>query len=703
MSTRTTAAEYVEEDGSLFVFHGRRLRKGERLDGTARFSDASWPLAPVTLQGQERGLVLHFDTVPERYRHALKRLCYLSLSGPLPPGEPRPRITSILGTFYKARTFLRWLDSRQPSTVGASVDQLSDVSADHLTEYQRHLLTKFRGADYRRGHRSAVQYFWRYREALGSDGLSLDPRKVADWNESYTGRRGENTTDRIPEAVHSRLLVWAIRFVDEFSSDILHASTTWQLQHARGLRHSPVGKGRNSGLADQIHEFMEAAARENRSLPGSNGRVSINGLARLIGCAPKSLERHQDAITAAVEKLGVSEFAQLNVPISGRIEGQSWLDGISVEPSRNDSLSTLAQMLQAACYIVIAFLSGMRDSEVKHLRRGCVSVRRDSGGNPYRWHASGLAFKGEQDEAGVTATWTIGDAAARAIAVLEQLQPVGTDWLFGALSFGPGAGSGGRGGNTALTVAGTNRQLNRFLRWVNDYCQTHDRDEAIPAVDGKAWNLTTRQFRRTLAWYIARRPGGAIAGAIAYRHHSIQMFEGYAGTSDSGFRAEVEAEEALARAEHLLAMIDHHEHASLAGPSAAEAHQRLAEFGDNARFAGAVITDRHRLQRLMKRNDPAVYPGRYVTCVYDHTKAQCKPKVASSGAGDRPDLTKCRPLACRNVALTETNVEAWREELSAIQRDLTTRPLLPPYLQASLELREGQIRTYLARNQEAPQ
>lgn len=31
------------------------------------------------------------------------------------------------------------------------------------------------------------------------------------------------------------------------------------------------------------------------------------------------------------------------------------------------------------------------------------------------------------------------------------------------------------------------------------------------------------------------------------------MFEGYAGTSDSGFRAEVEAEQALARGEHLLA------------------------------------------------------------------------------------------------------------------------------------------------------
>jgi STAS domain len=44
----------------------------------------------------------------------------------------------------------------------------------------------------------------------------------------------------------------------------------------------------------------------------------------------------------------------------------------------------------------------------------------------------------------------------------------------------------------------------------------------------------TRQFRRPLAWHIARRPGGVIAGALPYRHHAIHLFEGYAGTSDSG-------------------------------------------------------------------------------------------------------------------------------------------------------------------------
>jgi hypothetical protein len=225
----------------------------------------------------------------------------------------------------------------------------------------------------------------------------------------------------------------------------------------------------------------------------------------------------------------------------------------------------------------------------------------------------------------------IGEAAARAVAVLERIHEDRTEWLFGAVRVGPGAGSAGRSGNSALTGAGTNRQLNRFTRWVNDYCAATGRSDAIPDVDGRPWHITTRQFRRTLAWFIARRPGGVIAGAIAYRHHSIQTFEGYAGTSDSGFRAEVEAEQALARAEHLLPMIDHNEHSQLRGPASAEAQQRLTELGDQARFADITITDRRRLQRLMNRDDPAVYVGRYATCVYDHTKALCHARVGLGG------------------------------------------------------------------------
>jgi len=50
--------------------------------------------------------------------------------------------------------------------------------------------------------------------------------------------------------------------------------------------------------------------------------------------------------------------------------------------------------------------------------------------------------------------------------------------------------------------------LNKFVDWINSYCATHRRADFIPLVRRHRWKLmSTGQFR-TLAWFIARQPGG---------------------------------------------------------------------------------------------------------------------------------------------------------------------------------------------------
>jgi hypothetical protein len=247
-----------------------------------------------------------------------------------------------------------------------------------------------------------------------------------------------------------------------------------------------------------------------------------------------------------------------------------------------------------------------------------------------------------------------------------------------------------------LTAKTTNRQLNALAAWINIYCQSGDRVDRIPLVDGRPFRVTTRQFRRTLAWFIARQPGGAIAGAIHYRHLSIQMFEGYAGTSDSGFRAEVESEQALARGEHYLAAIDTHDHYDLLGPAAQEGRRRLELFGASASFAGSVVTDQRRLLRIVQRHDPAIYPGTYATCVFDPDKAMCRPRP-NTATPPRPALQDCQPLDCKNVALDAQNIAALRAEISDIDLNLADRPLLNPLLLHRLRERREQIQTFIHR------
>jgi hypothetical protein len=316
-------------------------------------------------------------------------------------------------------------------------------------------------------------------------------------------------------------------------------------------------------------------------------------------------------------------------------------------------------------------------------------------GTPYRWKMHSLAFKAEDDPAGVPAAWNIGEPAARAIAVLEQLQPPGTEYLFARLEHSPGIKR--TAVSQVLTSGATNARLNAFAAWINDYCQRHGRPDGIPLVSNQPWHLTNSQFRRTLAWFIARRPGGVIAGALAYRHHCVQVFEGYAGTSESGFRAEVESEQALARGEHLMAAIDAHEHTTLTGPAADEAARRLEAFSERARFQGTVVLDDSRLRRLMARHDPAVYPGKYINCVHDHTRALCE-KARSQRSEGLPDHGGCKPLACRNVALTSDNTAAWQREIDRIDRRLVSRPALPPLLRHRLEGRRAEITAFLSKN-----
>ncbi|MDH6245067.1 hypothetical protein [Mycobacterium sp. OTB74] len=676
---------------SVYVFHGRPLRPGTDLADTAQFKDDVWQLSPATLQGHGRGLALRFNTIPTRHQRTVKLLCYGFLSGPLPPNEIQQSVSSVSTNFYRLRVFLRWLSTEYPDL------DVGQVDLPILQEYLQYTIIRFRAPSEAHGHRAAVRMLWRYRLSLENNPLRADPQLIDGWVGPYA-RRTENSTSRIPEEVHSRVLVWALRFVNDFSEDIFIAINAWD--RIRDTHRLPDGApfAARFELPGKLDCYLQIRIDEGKPLPGYNGQPSILSIARNAGCTRETVVRHFADVESAAAAVGVSDYACLDVQLRGRIDGQPWLEGVSLDPVADDSLTVLTQMLQAACYIVVAFLSGMRDAEVKHLRAGCATTIRDGNHTPYRWKVNSLAFKGENDDAGVPATWIVGESAAQAIAVLERVhQERGqhrTDWLLAPIKCGPGVGSTGRNGNLAMTAAGTNRQLNRFVTWINDYCAANGRADGIPDVDGERWRLSTRQFRRTLAWYIARRPGGVIAGAIAYRHHSVQMFEGYAGTSDSGFRAEVEAEEALARGEHLLAMVDRHEHNGLVGPAAADAHRRLNEFDLATSFPGRVVTDRQRLLRILNKHDPAVYPGRYVTCVYDHTKALCR---AKNGTDSSPDLSGCKPLSCGNVALSSSNVDAWNAELSAIDSDLSLGGPLPPLLHTQLEQRRDHISSFLAR------
>jgi integrase len=671
----------------IFVLHARPLREGATLEHSPRFTEDLWCLTAAVPQQHQNALTLNFDVLPAHYRQVTKELCYAMLSGPLPPAERRLSISTVHRSLNELKRFYVWLQARKPGRA------LAGLTEADLHDYQLHLLVTVANTQVRHDARRAVRLLWRYRDNLSTDRLPFDPRHIDGWSEPAASGPAENATDRIPEPVLGPLITWALRFVDDFAPDVLAANQRWCELHDHSRRNPP---GINTGIRHKLERLLDGHRERGEPLPGRKDQPNMNFLACLLGCHVTTLGRYRTEIDAAAEELGIAAYSAFDIPITGTVDGRPWTEGIVSDHQVPHGLAHLSRLLQIACYVLIAYLSGARDSEIKHLRRGCLRTERDTRDTAYRWKITSLAFKGERDPNGVEATWVIGHPAARAISVLEQLQPPETDLLFAGLLNGSGVGSVSRGSNGALSNPTTNDTLNDFVTWINNYCTDHSRNDGIPQINGKDWRLISRQFRRTLAWFIARRPGGAVAGAIAYRHQAIQMFEGYAGTSDSGFRAEVESEQALARGEHLLAMIDQHEHKTLAGPAGEEAQRRLEQFGEQARFAGSVITDQHRLKRLMRRDDPAIYPDTYLTCVFNPDKALC---LKHRGHQDRPQpsLSNCRPLDCHNVALTTDNTTAWRAEITTIDQQLTSKPPLPPLLADRLRARRTTITDFLAR------
>ncbi len=687
--TRTAA-----KGAGRYVLRARTLRPGAILSDTACFGDDIWSLSPAILQEHQKSLALDFTTIPAASRLVAKELFDAMLSGDLPPGEPRPGIATTRGMFSHVKLFLTWVHDRAAASGQPGCPVLADLCGQDLLAYARHLRTAVPLPGTRVAHRCSVRLFWRYRNCLSADRLAFDPLHVEGWGEPKARAAAtENATDRIPEHVHGPLLAWALRLIDDFSADILAADRQWHATRNQPSLAPQNGRGNNA--SGKLTALLDKHLAAGRPLPGYRGKLNLRALARNAGCSHRLLSlKHRAAIDAVAAVVGVHHHTPYDITIEGRIDGEAWIEAIVEDPTQPYSVGTLARMLQAATYFVIGFLSGMRDSEIKHLRRGCLRVERGPDGAAYRYKVTSLAFKGETNTAGVTATWVLGAPAARAIQILEQLQPASTELLFANLIHSSASGPARHSLNAAMRSNATNSQLNELAAWINKYCTDHGRTDVIPAVNKQPWRLSTRQLRRTLAWFIARRPGGAIAGAIAYRHLSVQMFEGYSGTSDSGFRAEVEGEQALARGEHLLAMADQHEHQRLAGPAAEEANRRLEQFSGQARFDGKVITDEQRLKRLMRRDDPAIYPGKYATCVHNHATALCRQRPDSQGR-TRPDTGSCKPFACRNVALTAENTSQLRHEAELLQQELHARPLLPPLLQQELRARVEQIHAFL--------
>ncbi|MDX5968103.1 hypothetical protein SIM91_33390 [Rhodococcus opacus] len=295
-----------------------------------------------------------------------------------------------------------------------------------------------------------------------------------------TESANENGTSPIhPAAVMSPLLIWAMRFVDDFADDTL---TAWQEHHTLTARIRPHA---NPAASAAMRKLVEQFAAENRPLPGRihNGRPML-AISYLAGRANASKEQASHAVRAYGPHLPVAAESPLGSPIRGRLGGRAWLEHITFHEAPQ-----LMHRLSTACLIVILYLTGMRPDEALELRVGCCPEPGTDDPHPHGYQIHGNYFKDARDGDGKHVVgglprdtpWTAIAPVVRAVRVLERMAdgpllfPVKTAWASTT------SGSRKRRGE-ALTCQGANGRIAAFTAWLNDYAarRNHPRRSGRP-------------------------------------------------------------------------------------------------------------------------------------------------------------------------------------------------------------------------------
>ncbi|MFG2488014.1 integrase [Streptomyces virginiae] len=639
----------------------------------AAYGDMVWPLDPLSANPSADRKKLYWDRFPAGHRQEFRLLAWTMINNPLPDwflvGRPawhsRLSATTLHSAVLHWRNFATWLHSRGTAGLGACAEAVFGAYARHVAARpgaSRAIVTTTL---------SALTRLWAF-DALSPAplGLATPPwvrNGVDDYLPAQTSR-GENATEPITPATMGPLLVWALRMVDDFSDDIL---TAWaESRHLTARADANAATPRSKA---RLKHYLEDLTTRGAPVPSRQmfGRTMISAryIAAETGCSTSQINAL--AMTERWRDLG--EYVRnhpgpcpLTTPVTGRIEGERWTPAVDYTEIR-----TLMRHLGTACFIVIAYLTGMRPGEVMGLSTGCCPEV------PSGQHViQGRVFKGSSDEEGNhhsagtlrDVPWVAIAPVVAAVRVLEKIVP-DNGLLFDAAAhtFQTPRPSDG----TSLGYEALRARIEDFVTWTGHQALRLGRPhETIP--DDRHGAIGVARFRRSLAWHIARRPGGLVALAIQYGHLRTAVSAGYASRSRDGIHELLDLETARATADTLTTL--HQDLAAGTGISGPAARRAIQAAAHAPYFAGSLRTARQ-ARDILDNPALAVYdnPNALLMCVYNPQRALCH----RTDTTDSPRLDRCQP-SCANIARTDRHAQELRQRAAALERQALSEAVPGP-------------------------
>jgi integrase len=309
-------------------------------------------------------------------------------------------------------------------------------------------------------------------------------------------------------------------------------------------------------------------------------------------------------------------------------------------------LNTELSHLETACFVLIAFATGMRLSELLSLREGCCQTETAPGQPDLVWlHSRVFKMQGVPD--GRKAKWLGGPVCAKAVQVLERLgRKVRRRARVTYLWMPTPAVHGRYSTRSPLSQPTILRRLTLYIAMLD-----------LRNASGRTFHIHPHMFRRTFARYVARYDTtNLLALKEHFKHLSLSMTDYYVGNDlELWMLMEEETERVSFESFDKALSAD-----QLAGPGGV----RLRKKVDQAIAEGRLEKDfrgeagdhlRKRMILDLVEAGQRIYPCAASNFCWFHAES------ALCTDGDRPILKHCNPGGCSNSIITLEHKPHWEK------------------------------------------
>lgn len=346
-------------------------------------------------------------------------------------------------------------------------------------------------------------------------------------------------------------------------------------------------------------------------------------------------------------------------------------------PGSTKLVRQLIDRIVDACLVVIAYLAGLRISEILNLTPGCIVERPMGQGGETATYISGRIFKTALQAEGIPHLWIAPAPVVRAIAVMEKIsepyrQRSQRQELFLAMTssglIGPDAIV-----STPIAASWNHRLSHSFASFID-----------LPDYQGKPWRINSHQGRKTFARFVGKRDRTGLHALQQHLGHVTRVMtdSGYVGT-DFALDELVDRQTLHETHDALVALLTSRR---LAGP----AGRILAA---RSPFRGRTVDKEISayVSWVLNETDMRLGVCDWGFCVYRRETSACR----GGDKGPNPLFrTESVCQGCQNFAVTEQHAPFWEARLARNQA-LLQRADLDPVTRALAETRVEESRRLL--------